>query len=1002
MNHFQKVSWKKITPLALIFLFLVSASLTAGSLLPSVNATGVQLTVQTDLLNGTPVNGLYVVIYSSSGTILDTGYSPLTYTVTSGNTYKVQVDNYQQYVFSNWAGGSTSDPITVTISSSTTLTAYYNDLAITPAPSSSNLLNAVQQQYGYLNRLLKVDGAAPNTNNTFLSEYPALPLSVQYGNGEIFPASGSILPGGATTITTNSMGTTSESFTYDWIDPYNPGSNCPNGYGNSPTLMVNMTWNGYGVTSTSYQVNYWFKIVAYDETDNSCYANIYLGGSEVMSGITHSSVGQTASLSEVIQVAPFLNQGLVNGPNFGAVSSTNVVPPEQWLGSERYTLRSGVQSAYKWLQASEATGLGSTVLALQNALSQTAYTNGLPTFDIYSPSWLVGQGQSLTSEDNSNVYNDCKAAQFPTVFDNVFGYAYMYQSKVCVIGVSNYLCVVYGQDPLQASEQAIQVDTQYGPNYAGVYWHGSTITPSQYASDLVSQGWIDTVPSTTLGDYVYYTNVNLNAWGQCGITLSPNTNEGSSVRTSVTDELFTLLGFGPTGMHDNSNNVGQDQTISTRMADTIVNTTWGIGTGASNGLAAGIGYEGSTQYFRPADIGGGMVGFNPSNGYALSPSPSFSDMFNMANEYNGLIPANQESTQSYLSALLLYLEFAPTYDGGCANNGYTAQCSENMGLQPFSNFMFFNSGTTIIDRTFSVNGEDPNGNYYAVIDVNDQGDQNCRYFNVYLNGVAKSTQVPCGFGTGNYNQFVVNLGSLSSGQSYTLGIEYSTYNYTSPGDYVVISASIVIAPTPVNVYDSGFITTSQSSVSFTITPTYQNELFYFEMAYRGGGTFQGITSSQGIPVITRFQGTGNANYHLTGYGYAPKKGSSDTITISFGSALTEYEIVGFGVAGFNANAYPDQHSGIPYFASGSGTSASASLSLNSGYDMVVTGFDVGHVYSDTVTYPSGYTAITSGTTSSWLYMAYQDQFNSQSPTLTWKLSPSDSYELYADALSTST
>ncbi len=85
----------------------------------------VQLNVVTELLNGTQINGYYTVIRSSSGTILDTGFSPFVYPATSGNTYKVQVDNYGNCAFSNWAGGSTSDPITVQPSETMTLVAYY-------------------------------------------------------------------------------------------------------------------------------------------------------------------------------------------------------------------------------------------------------------------------------------------------------------------------------------------------------------------------------------------------------------------------------------------------------------------------------------------------------------------------------------------------------------------------------------------------------------------------------------------------------------------------------------------------------------------------------------------------------------------------------------------------------------------------------------------------------------------------------------------------------------
>ncbi len=98
--------------------------LVSAAVIPAPPTTA-PLTIQTEFSNGTQITGLYTVIENSGGTILQTGYSPLTYTATVGDTYQVQVDNYGNYVFTDWAGGSTSNPTTVTVTGTTTLTAYY-------------------------------------------------------------------------------------------------------------------------------------------------------------------------------------------------------------------------------------------------------------------------------------------------------------------------------------------------------------------------------------------------------------------------------------------------------------------------------------------------------------------------------------------------------------------------------------------------------------------------------------------------------------------------------------------------------------------------------------------------------------------------------------------------------------------------------------------------------------------------------------------------------------
>jgi hypothetical protein len=74
---------------------------------------------------GKPITGLRTTIQSGS-TILTTGYTPLTYTLTADNQYTVTVENYQTSVFNHWDDGSMNSSKIITPKQNSTLIAYYN------------------------------------------------------------------------------------------------------------------------------------------------------------------------------------------------------------------------------------------------------------------------------------------------------------------------------------------------------------------------------------------------------------------------------------------------------------------------------------------------------------------------------------------------------------------------------------------------------------------------------------------------------------------------------------------------------------------------------------------------------------------------------------------------------------------------------------------------------------------------------------------------------------
>jgi Spherulation-specific family 4 len=93
---------------------------------PTSESATVPIVVQSIDLNGDPIVGMWTTITSSTGTLLATGYTPLTFTVSTGSTYVVSVANYQNIIFNHWQSGSATPSISVTATQATTLTASYS------------------------------------------------------------------------------------------------------------------------------------------------------------------------------------------------------------------------------------------------------------------------------------------------------------------------------------------------------------------------------------------------------------------------------------------------------------------------------------------------------------------------------------------------------------------------------------------------------------------------------------------------------------------------------------------------------------------------------------------------------------------------------------------------------------------------------------------------------------------------------------------------------------
>jgi hypothetical protein len=108
----------------------IDSSTTTTTATSTSSTSGAQLKVVSQNMLGNPVTEYYTQLYSSSGGVLGTGYTPSTYTLSSGATYQLESDSYGPCTFDHWSGGgvtgSTQDPVSISISGPTTIVAVYS------------------------------------------------------------------------------------------------------------------------------------------------------------------------------------------------------------------------------------------------------------------------------------------------------------------------------------------------------------------------------------------------------------------------------------------------------------------------------------------------------------------------------------------------------------------------------------------------------------------------------------------------------------------------------------------------------------------------------------------------------------------------------------------------------------------------------------------------------------------------------------------------------------
>jgi hypothetical protein len=103
-----------------------STSTTSKSTSSSSTATS-KLKIVSQTTAGAAITGYYTVLFSQSGAVLKTGYTPATYTLNDGRTYGVQADSYGSCQFAYWQDTRSTNAFrSISITSNAKLVAVYS------------------------------------------------------------------------------------------------------------------------------------------------------------------------------------------------------------------------------------------------------------------------------------------------------------------------------------------------------------------------------------------------------------------------------------------------------------------------------------------------------------------------------------------------------------------------------------------------------------------------------------------------------------------------------------------------------------------------------------------------------------------------------------------------------------------------------------------------------------------------------------------------------------
>src|SRR3989454_663076 len=134
LNKFKRVSGA--LSVILIMILSIPAVSESNNIIPQAAAASSTLTVTTQDSQGHTITG-YNVVLTQGGTTVASGFSPVTFTLTSGTQYSVSASSFGTFVFDHWLDtGSTVNPRPISITANTVITAVYRISAISLNPTS--------------------------------------------------------------------------------------------------------------------------------------------------------------------------------------------------------------------------------------------------------------------------------------------------------------------------------------------------------------------------------------------------------------------------------------------------------------------------------------------------------------------------------------------------------------------------------------------------------------------------------------------------------------------------------------------------------------------------------------------------------------------------------------------------------------------------------------------------------------------------------------------------
>jgi hypothetical protein len=135
-------------PLAVMIAILMAISCSAFLSAPGASAASPNLTVTSQTSAGANLTGYWIDVTNSSGSVVQSGFTPGSFTLASGS-YLVSVGDYGGEYFSSWSDGTTAraHPVTVTSTSSVTLAAIYCQTQGGCSSGSSGSSIQVSSQY---------------------------------------------------------------------------------------------------------------------------------------------------------------------------------------------------------------------------------------------------------------------------------------------------------------------------------------------------------------------------------------------------------------------------------------------------------------------------------------------------------------------------------------------------------------------------------------------------------------------------------------------------------------------------------------------------------------------------------------------------------------------------------------------------------------------------------------------------------------------------------------